>query len=504
MAKAKSLLLGTVAGLVVVAGAQAGDLPVKAQPVRYVKICTLYGDGFYYIPGSDTCLKIGGYIRVDTGYGVAGARTPAYSGTLGAEDRTVSQYSSRYRANLAFDTRTESQYGTIRTLTSLHFQNQDQTESFNVARAFIQFSGFTLGRYQSFSDTWSLDVAWHYATQQNQSDTGANGVNGVAYSFDLGNGTLFSVGADERRTKSLANLSNAAAIRVGAEPVNSFGGEQYPDPWANFRVDQAWGRWAGTFLLHNVNATYNDASTAGVCAGPGASASATPLTTCGHPGDRVGWAVMTGGELRLPFIAQGDRIGYYAHYGVGTSAYSGGSQLSSPGLFNGSNTLAAGWLTDGVFLNRTGIELTTTWTVGSGYEHHWTPSLKTSIFGAYTQVLYDSTARSYWASNVCPTGAAGQSGFNAVGNCNPNWAFFQGGVRTQWQTAPLFYMGLELAYTQVFTAFAGSTANISGGVNGGQSPIIGARPAGIYSLSDQGTWSVILRLQRSFNSRDTT
>ena len=59
----KTLLLGTAAGLVAVAGAQAADMPVKAAPVQYVKICSLYGDGFYYIPGSDTCLKMGGYLR---------------------------------------------------------------------------------------------------------------------------------------------------------------------------------------------------------------------------------------------------------------------------------------------------------------------------------------------------------------------------------------------------------------------------------------------------------
>ena len=59
----KSLILGTTAGLVVVAGAQAADMPVKAAPVQYVKICSLYGDGFYYIPGTDTCLKMGGYLR---------------------------------------------------------------------------------------------------------------------------------------------------------------------------------------------------------------------------------------------------------------------------------------------------------------------------------------------------------------------------------------------------------------------------------------------------------
>jgi hypothetical protein len=47
----KSLLLGSVAGLAAVAGAQAADLPVaKAAPVEYVRVCSTYGAGFFYIP----------------------------------------------------------------------------------------------------------------------------------------------------------------------------------------------------------------------------------------------------------------------------------------------------------------------------------------------------------------------------------------------------------------------------------------------------------------------
>src|SRR5437660_6560070 len=68
MKMVKSLLVGPAAGLVAVAGAQAADMPVKAAPVQYVKICSLYGDGFYYIPNPDTCLKIGGYARVQAEY----------------------------------------------------------------------------------------------------------------------------------------------------------------------------------------------------------------------------------------------------------------------------------------------------------------------------------------------------------------------------------------------------------------------------------------------------
>ena len=79
MKMVRSFLLGTAAGLVTVGGAQSADLPVKAQAVQYVKICSLYGDGFYYIPGSETCVRIGGYVRADYGYNVTGGRTPQFS-----------------------------------------------------------------------------------------------------------------------------------------------------------------------------------------------------------------------------------------------------------------------------------------------------------------------------------------------------------------------------------------------------------------------------------------
>src|SRR6266568_8853630 len=88
MKMVKSLLLGSAAGLVAVAGAQAADLPVKAKPVEYVKICTLYGDGFYYIPGTDICLKIGGWVRYDAYFGNTGGSGSEYlAGAAGRNTR---------------------------------------------------------------------------------------------------------------------------------------------------------------------------------------------------------------------------------------------------------------------------------------------------------------------------------------------------------------------------------------------------------------------------------
>ena len=61
----RSLIVGSAASIVGVTGAYAADLPVKAKAVEYVRICSLYGAGFYYIPGTDTCIKLSGYLRVD-------------------------------------------------------------------------------------------------------------------------------------------------------------------------------------------------------------------------------------------------------------------------------------------------------------------------------------------------------------------------------------------------------------------------------------------------------
>ena len=83
----KSLLLGSAAGLIAAGGAQAADLPVKAKAVEYVKICSLYGAGFYYMPGTDTCIKFGGYLRADTILGGAGDYNFRQGANAGSNNR---------------------------------------------------------------------------------------------------------------------------------------------------------------------------------------------------------------------------------------------------------------------------------------------------------------------------------------------------------------------------------------------------------------------------------
>ena len=87
MKMVKSLVLGSTAALFAMGGAQAADLPVKAKAVEYVRICSLYGAGFFYIPGTDTCIKLGGYLRVDLTYNGGIYDGPFWNGEGGIRDR---------------------------------------------------------------------------------------------------------------------------------------------------------------------------------------------------------------------------------------------------------------------------------------------------------------------------------------------------------------------------------------------------------------------------------
>jgi hypothetical protein len=63
----KTFLLGSAAVLGFGGAAQAADLSVSyAEPVDYVRVCDAFGAGYFYIPGTDTCLRIGGYVRFQT------------------------------------------------------------------------------------------------------------------------------------------------------------------------------------------------------------------------------------------------------------------------------------------------------------------------------------------------------------------------------------------------------------------------------------------------------
>src|ERR1700753_3502212 len=107
MKMVKSLLIVSAAGPLATAGAQAADLPVKAKPVQYVKICSLYGVGFYYIPGTDMCLKVGGWVRAEAAWGDNGSMTWGPF-NANANNRTTSNATLRARGYITADARNQT------------------------------------------------------------------------------------------------------------------------------------------------------------------------------------------------------------------------------------------------------------------------------------------------------------------------------------------------------------------------------------------------------------
>jgi hypothetical protein len=468
----KSLLLGSAAGVVAVAGTQAADLPVKARPVEYVKICSLYGAGFYYIPGSDVCLKIGGYIRSDYGFNVRGARTPSYSGAEGRQSRETSAYSTRHRAHFNFDSRTQTAYGTLRTYAAIHIDNQDQgTVTVNPTRAFIQWAGFTFGHTKSFTDvpgTMGDDTFKTLHQNQIHSDSGANGTNQIAYTWELGNGMTLNVGADERRQKAIANLSTVT-FAPGSDPTSSAAGQNTPNPWVNFAVNQAWGRFGASFIGNSVRSTYYGST-----------------TTTGYPDDKWGWAFLSGIDIKAPWLGPGDHFGGYFSIGRGALAYAAGSNLASPGLYGANNSIAFGVVTDSVYINDGQQELTSAWTVGAGWEHFWLPNFSTTFYGARSEISYNDTV-------VKSAIFCGPNGIQVDAPCDPSFKYWMVGSHTDWYPVPGFRLAVEVQYTRIETAFDGKTVAL---------PKAGTRPAGNYTAGDDGIISAIFRAQRSFASGD--
>jgi hypothetical protein len=127
--KLKSLLLGSAAVMVAATGARAADaIVIEPEPVEYVRVCDAYGAGWWYIPGTETCIKFDGDVRVQ--YWVNEYHSDNYEGwayersdgdvvdaeNLGdiSQDET-SYHDADYRARLNVRANNETEWGTLST-----------------------------------------------------------------------------------------------------------------------------------------------------------------------------------------------------------------------------------------------------------------------------------------------------------------------------------------------------------------------------------------------------
>ncbi|WP_379061184.1 porin [Mesorhizobium sp. UC22_110] len=251
----KSLLLGSAAALLAVSGARAADAVVVAEPepAEYVKICDVYGAGYFYIPGTETCLRIGGYVRYDIGLGDREGTRDVID-VLNPTDRNDT-YFKRGRFALKTWTGQETELGTLKTYTETRFNfDSGSVGGYNVASnkgvslnfAWIQLGGLRVGKDESAFDTFSGyagNVIDDTIVPYGEFDT-----NLISYTFDAGNGFSAIVSLEQ----------GSGNFTIDSYVPHVVGGAKYTAGWGSITGVVAYEsnaeEWAGKLRL-DVKAT---------------------------------------------------------------------------------------------------------------------------------------------------------------------------------------------------------------------------------------------------------
>ena len=353
----KSLLLGSAAGLIAVSGASAADLGVKKpSPVEYVKVCSAHGAGFFYIPGSDVCMQIGGRVRAEYLYATPWVRGDDFS-------------SFRANGRIQVDVRQTTQYGLLRTFVrydvygnsgryngaSLGLAGNNGQNGINngfLDKAFIQFytgtTGFiTAGRTGSFFDFYANNDSYTGLPGSDRGNT-----NLFAYTATFGGGFSATLSVED----SIGNRRIAGNYLLA--------GQSMPDIVGNIRVDQAWGSAQLSAAAHEIrtstlNAVGNDYF------------------------NETGWAIQGGIKLNLPMIAAGDTFWLQAAYGDGATDFSGAARQIGLGTF-GSPAGTVG--TADAFIVGNSLKKVKAWSIVASFVHNFTPTIQGAVYGGYGDV----------------------------------------------------------------------------------------------------------------------
>jgi hypothetical protein len=536
MKMVRSLVLGSAAALAAMTGAQAADLPVKAKPVEYVKICSLYGAGFYYIPGTDTCIRIGGHIRAEVSfYGRGGGDTSFLANGDGLSTRTRDRdvFFVRNRVYVNVDTRTQTSFGTLRTFSVTRFETATGTGLASGAgvtsidTGMIQWGGFTIGR----AGTTFFDNPWAYATKW-----GGNGSYGwpdstsgrfvAAYTHQFGNGISATLSLEDAKERKRGNYNGAAALSImGVAPtVDGRGGNTWPEVVGQLRIEQAWGGFHLAANVFNNHVAYNCGSTS---AAAGFSLSATTgLVTAsagcselaGNPSDKVGGGVTAAFKVNTP-TGTNDSIYFGGTYSKGATqdALRNNGPGSAFGIYGGSNvpnafgSIVGGYVWDTVYTSAAatsgggvtivgpvGQQLTTAYGGSIAFEHGWNAEWRTSVFGGVEVVDYNSTANAILCSKFAAgsssgtlTAGVGGANISNTTGCNFDYRVAGAGTRTYWTPVRDLTIGVELQWANHHASHAAGTVY-------NQPLTSGFKPAAAYEIRDQNVFSGLFSVRRFF------
>ena len=201
--KIKSMLLGSAAAMVAVSGAQAADaIVVEPEPVEYVRVCDMYGAGWFYIPGdaNNTCLKFGGYVQAD------------YYVRHDHDDDDVSDHSARVRARLQVEANNETPYGTLHSsiwwmrevfdsYTGTDPEPHDEFSSSEgfyeddfLLRATISLAGFRVGYDATDGTIWNTYGGYGFYTAINNGGYGFETAIFLEYNGSFGDNFNYGIG----------------------------------------------------------------------------------------------------------------------------------------------------------------------------------------------------------------------------------------------------------------------------------------------------------------------
>jgi hypothetical protein len=377
----KSLLLGSAATLVVVAGAQAADLPTKkgAPAAQYVKVCNIAGVAGFVIPGSDTCLKISGGVVAMGVFGsldkqyemtpgatkVAGTGKPTLTALGPTNQRDAIGLSAR--ADIGLEAVSNTANGPLISVIDLHF---DQGYGSGVAgpnwsyinSAYLQWAGITAGIHGSFYDYIAGGATWWNLISPEHSGTG---VPLFAYTATFGGGFSATVSLEEAGTtteesgRQVFDGGEQTFSDVnGAAYTNSALGARSPDIVGSLDLTQSWGtaHLAGVAHQAAITSPYGDNDT------------------------DWGYGVIGGVGFNLPQLGAGDVLKIQGAYSYAAISYSGFTTAGWGQGDNGVNMNGNGMIysfADGVQNGANGVwAKPTTWNVAATLDLHLTPQFE--------------------------------------------------------------------------------------------------------------------------------
>jgi Porin subfamily len=526
----RNLILGSAASLITLGGAQAADLPVKAKAVEYVRICSAYGAGFFYIPGTDTCIKFGGYVRADVTFNAGGAHgQPSWNGDPGQQNRYHNYFVDRSRLFLSVDTRTDTDYGVVRTFGAAKFQfttqgggtvnpigftsspsagtntgllNQPGEGYVAVTDLFLQFAGFTFGKSASaYANPWQGTPGNISAFLLGGYQADNTGPNNIQYTAQFGNGVTATIGLDDpvvwdRTAVYNLSLPLNATLNTG----NAYAGVHAPEVVGNIRIDQTWGLFQISAAAHEVNGSYNILNAVGAPAGGVGLPLAAPNTLSeisGHPDTKWGGAVMASLQIKNLPTGTGDDIKLDTSYAKGATKYIIGTDAASPSfaIFGGTSAAGAyqsigfGATTDAVYLpvangGDGSLHLTEAFGIRGAFNHYWDAYWSSSIYGTYSAVRYDGAAKAFICANYTTAGKAVSADYV----CNPDYNVSQLGFVTRWVPVKNLTFTAEVQWFHLDQKFQG-TALLAA---------TAPKPTARYEFKDQDAFQLQVRVQRNF------